>query len=536
MPAAARRKPSSVSNKNSPENNVTPLRPDAAGTLAPTRRLDGLLHVLTCGSVDDGKSTLIGRLLWDASDLYEDQRASITHSAAKNGGKPDYSLLVDGLVAEREQGITIDIAWRYFDSNKRRIVIIDSPGHEQYTRNMASGASHADVAIMLVDARSGVKRQTRRHAAILDLIGVKQVVLAVNKMDLVSWSEADFRRIAADFAALTAGFGFINATAIPVSAVGGDNVASVSANTPWYDGPSLLAYLESLPPRASVVTGPFRMAVQTVLRDGQDFRGLAGTVNSGRVCVGDRIVDVLSGQSSRVLRIATMDRDLEIATTGQAVAIQLEHDLDIARGAIVSGPSTPPVAASQIEARLVWLSEAPSDSKASYLLRTATDLVSVSGIEIAGLLDLETMQRQPASACGLNDIADVRLNVSRPVALDRFGDIAATGNVMLVDALTGTSIAGGVVLELRAAADLAIAHQTYSSEAVPAEMAASGAGADAPGSNGAGAFVVTRAMLARGLNADLTNTKADRAEAARRAREVLAILATAGVAAVLEDV
>jgi len=516
MSSAARRKP-----RTPPDlaiSAVEPLPPPPSEMRTALRRLDGILHVLTCGSVDDGKSTLIGRLLWDASDLYDDQRAAIERSAAKTGGRPDYSLLVDGLVAEREQGITIDIAWRYFDSDKRRIVIIDSPGHEQYTRNMASGASHADVAIMLVDARSGVKRQTRRHAAILDLMGVKRVVLAVNKMDLVGWSQSAFQAIAADFAALTAGYGFTGAVAIPLSAVGGDNIAARSASTGWYDGPTLLEHLESLPPRTSVVSGPFRMPVQTVLRDGQDFRGLAGTVASGRVCVGDRVVDVLSGQSSRVLRIATMDRDLEIATTGQAVALQLEHDLDIARGAVLSG-SVAPVAATHVEARLVWLSQTPFDAKGGYLLRTPTDLVPVSAIEISALLDLETMAVSPAAGCGLNDIAIANLTLGRPAALDRFGDIAATGNVLLVDALTGASMAGGVVTVATAAA---VAGR--STAATPASTSSAKAGP---------AVVISRAALAAGLCADLGTTADDQAEFDRRAREVAALLAAAGITAVL---
>ena len=254
------------------------------------------LNVLTCGSVDDGKSTLIGRLLWDAFGLHADQREHLEKQARTAAGTPDFSLLVDGLAAEREQGITIDIAWRYFDTPARRLVIIDSPGHEQYTRNMATGASHADIAILLVDARSGVKSQTRRHAAILDLMGVTQVVLAVNKMDLVDWSEPAFRAIEADFQALADRFGFEDAAAIPVSAVLGDNVAQRSANMAWYGGPALLEHLQQAEAGVARTGGAFRFPVQLVVRDGQDFRGLAGTVASGSVAVGDEVVDAVSGR------------------------------------------------------------------------------------------------------------------------------------------------------------------------------------------------------------------------------------------------
>ncbi len=323
------------------------------------RELSGITHLLTCGSVDDGKSTLIGRLLWDASDLYEDQRETVRKSGRKAAGTdlPDFSMLLDGLVAEREQGITIDIAWKYFDTATRRFVIIDSPGHEQYTRNMASGASHADVAIVLVDARSGVKKQTKRHTAILDLVGVKHVVLAVNKMDLVDWSEDVFRKIEADFRTLCWKFDFWDATAIPLSAVFGDNVTNPSANMAWYTGPTLIQHLEKTPSRVSETGSVFRFPVQTVLRDGKDFRGLAGTVSSGSVKIGDVVVDALSNASGKVVRIATMGGDLTSASAGQAVALQLDVDIDVSRGAVLSAPDARPVAAQTLEARFVWLSE-----------------------------------------------------------------------------------------------------------------------------------------------------------------------------------
>ena len=474
----------------------------------PAHELNGILHLLTCGSVDDGKSTLIGRLLWDASDLYDDQRETLKRSGRTAGGSahPDFSLLVDGLVAEREQGITIDIAWRYFDTDKRRFVIIDSPGHEQYTRNMASGASHADVAIMLVDARHGVKRQTRRHAAILDIVGVKRVILAVNKMDLVDWSHERFRAIEADFRELTLRFGFRDAIAIPVSAVNGDNVARRSDVMPWYSGPYLLEHLERLPARDTTPVGPFRLPVQFVLRDGLDFRGLAGTVSSGRVCVGDRVTDALSGKSAHILRIATMGRDFEIASQGQAVALQLDTDIDVARGAVLSVPDSQPTVATHIEARLVWLWETPFDPRAGYLLRTATDLAPISSIKIRSLLDLETLAAQPAEKASVNDIAIAGITLGRPIAIDPFGANPATGTFLIVDATTGASVAGGVIVS-----------------------ATNGGTAEAHST-----FRLTREMLEKGICRDLGSGEADRHEFQRRANEAALLLRAAGVAVKLE--
>jgi bifunctional enzyme CysN/CysC len=376
--------------------------------------LSGMLRVLTCGSVDDGKSTLIGRLLWDATDLYDDQRETLKRGKTVDGGNPDFSLLMDGLVAEREQGITIDIAWRYFDTASRRIVVIDSPGHEQYTRNMASGASHADVAILLIDARHGIKKQTRRHAAILDLVGVKRVILVVNKMDLVDWSESAFRKIEADFETFSWRFGFWEATAIPTAAVSGDNVAAASTHMPWYTGPTLLQHLEQLPSRVTEPSGPFRFPVQTVLRDSRnDFRGLAGTVSGGSVRVGETVVDALSKRTAKVLRIATMDGDLDQASQGQAVAIQLDTDIDVARGAVLSKADSRPVVARVVDARMVWLSETAYDPRGSYLLRTPTDLTPVSNLKIQALLDLETLETHPAEVCSTNDIAIGEIALAR---------------------------------------------------------------------------------------------------------------------------
>jgi bifunctional enzyme CysN/CysC len=468
-----------------------------------------LLRLLTCGSVDDGKSTLIGRLLWDAAGVTEDQRAAVTlasHNRAVNGEKIDFSLLLDGLQAEREQGITIDIAWRYFETPERRFIIIDSPGHEQYTRNMATGASHADIAILLVDARHGAKRQTRRHAAICDLVGIKKVVLAVNKMDEVNWSEARYREIEADFQAVAGSFNFAQVTIIPVAALTGDNVAYRSTNMGWYAGPTLLEHLEAVDPEAAAPDAPFRMPVQLVLRASGDFRGYAGTVTSGRINTGERIVDARSGLGATIRRIASMDGDRRHAAKGDAVTLVLDTDLDISRGAVLSEVLRRPVNADVIETRLVWLSETPFDPEAGYLLRTATDLTPVTSISISALVDFETLAATPAHACGVNDIADCRILLGRPAAIDLFRDLPLTGNFVLVSAIDGATVAGGVITWAQA-------------------------GAPQVGDN---VLVLNRDLLARGLCADLGESPADQAEFNRRAQEVAALLRSVGVPVLVE--
>jgi bifunctional enzyme CysN/CysC len=471
--------------------------------------LSSELRILTCGSVDDGKSTLIGRLLWDASDLFDDQRETLRRSDRRvlDGKHLDYSLLLDGLLAEREQGITIDIAWRYFDNANRRFVIIDSPGHEQYTRNMASGASHADVAVMLIDARHGIKQQTRRHAALLHLFGVGHVVLAVNKMDLADWSEARFAEIEAAFQDITGSFGFDSARAIPVSAVTGDNVARTSDNTPWYRGPSLLAALQAITPSATKTNDALRFPVQSILRDGQDFRGLAGTVSSGHVSVGEPVHDILSGRSAKVTRIATMDGDLASAIAGQAVALVLDTDLDISRGAVLASAGSAPVLARKLEARLIWLADQPFDPDTGYTLRTSTDSVPVARLQIDGHLDLASMAQRDAFALGANDIGFVTIGLNRPVALDRFADHRATGSFLVLDAITGATVAAGVVTS---------AHIDTRHTKAPL------------------GFTLTRAMLETGLCKDLVGSADAEFELRRRATEVAKLFERAGVPVALD--
>jgi bifunctional enzyme CysN/CysC len=465
------------------------------------------LNVLTCGSVDDGKSTLIGRMLWDAGALHTDQRQALEQGARTAAGTPDFSRLVDGLAAEREQGITIDVAWRYFDTPARRLVIIDSPGHEQYTRNMATGASHADVAVLLVDARSGVKIQTRRHAAILDLMRAGSVVLAVNKMDLVDWSEARFRAIEAEFLALADRFGFRDAVAIPVSAVRGDNVAHRSDAMPWYAGAPLLHHLQHVPGRQRGTGETFRFPVQMVVRASQDFRGLAGTVTSGEIARGDEVADAVSGRRARVRRIVTMGRDLDSARAGQAVVLQLDTDIDVSRGAVLATSDAAPPAVRSFEARLVWLSDEPFDRSRGYLLRSATDLVPVAAVEIGKHLDLATLAERPAATCAANDIAVARIQLGRATVLESFAAQRDTGSFMLVDAVTGASVAGGVVARTHAA---------------EAELPSN-------------AFRLTRSLMRQGVGADLGHDAASEEELRRRANEVAILLRGAGVAVELDD-
>jgi bifunctional enzyme CysN/CysC len=490
--------------------HVAALREEIAPLTVAVRAQDtaGMVRLLTCGSVDDGKSTLIGRLLWDAAGVTEDQRAAIalaSHNRAVNGEKIDFSLLLDGLQAEREQGITIDIAWRYFETGDRRFVIIDSPGHEQYTRNMATGASHADIAILLVDARHGPKRQTRRHAAICDLVGIKKVILAVNKMDLVDWSEARYHEIESEFRAIAGSFGFTEVITIPVAALSGDNVAYRSSRMTWYSGPTLLDYLERVDPKTEPVDAPFRMPVQLVLRAAGDFRGYAGTITSGRVRVGDRIVDARSGLGATLKRISTMNGDLLSAGKGEAVTLVLDTDLDISRGAVLSEVPRRPINADVIEARLVWLSETPFDPESGYLLRTATDLAPVTSMSISALVDFETLASSPAHACGMNDIADCRILLGRAAALDLFRELPLTGNFILVSAIDGATVAGGVI--------------TWAQS-----------GAPEVGSN---VLVLNRELLA-GLCSDLGSSPADLAEFNRRAQEVATLLRSAGVPVLIE--
>ncbi len=409
-----------------------------------------LLRFSTAGSVDDGKSTLIGRLLYDTQSVYEDQVKSIEGKGTTAPGQLDFALLTDGLRAEREQGITIDVAYRYFSTAKRKFIIADTPGHEQYTRNMATGASTADAAIVLIDASKGVLIQSRRHAYIASLLRVRHVLVAVNKMDLIGYDEAAFRAIKADFTSVLSQIAAdtgtpVNAVFVPVSALKGDNIVHRSDVMSWYHGPSLLELLESLPSSQDTRTAPFRFPVQRVLRPDHTFRGFSGQVASGAVRPGDEITVLPSNRSARVERIVTWDGDLDEAIAPLSVTLVLDRELDISRGDLVVGAAAQATVARSAKAAMVWMDQRPLDLSRRYLLKHTSHTVPVFLSSVDSRIDLNTLTRQPAQGLEMNDIGAVSLNLLRPMALDLYGENRGTGAFILIDPDTNATVAAGMV-------------------------------------------------------------------------------------------
>ncbi|MGD0500772.1 MAG: sulfate adenylyltransferase subunit CysN [Bryobacteraceae bacterium] len=408
-------------------------------------RAKDLLRFTTAGSVDDGKSTLIGRLLYDSRNVYEDQ----IHSAAKasvnrSAGPLDFSLLTDGLRAEREQGITIDVAYRYFATARRKFIIADTPGHEQYTRNMATGASTADLAIILIDARKGVLPQSRRHAYIAWLLGIRKLAVAVNKMDLVGYDRAVFEAIRTEF--LRWNKFRSSCHFLPISALEGDNVVSRSPNTPWYEGPSLLEYLETVEVDGGTSREPFRFPVQRVIRPDQDFRGYAGQIASGTARPGDEICALPSGRRSRIKTITTFDGDLEAAYAPMSVTFTLEDELDLSRGDMLAHAASAPAAAAHVEARLVWMSEKPLDLARRYLLKHTTQLVP-AGVSRPVRLDIHTLEPTPAATLELNEIGTVEIETGRPLFFDPYERNRITGALVLIDPESNATVAAGMIVQ-----------------------------------------------------------------------------------------
>ena len=405
-----------------------------------------LLRFTTAGSVDDGKSTLIGRLLYDSRSVFEDQIRSVAKASATRGnGDLDLSLLTDGLRAEREQGITIDVAYRYFSTARRKFIIADTPGHEQYTRNMATGASTADLAIILIDARYGVLPQSRRHACIAHLLGIPRLIVAVNKMDIPGYDETVFRRIQEDFTRVLAQIGEVHAWFVPISALKGDNVVHSSVAMPWFEGPSLLQYLETVDIVSGALAAPFRFPVQYVIRPNQDFRGYAGQISAGTIQPGDEVLALPAGRRSRVKTITTFDGDLNVAHAPMSVTLTLEDEIDISRGDMLVNPAAAPTISRVFEADVVWMNEQPLDRTRPLLLKHTVQTVKANIEAVVNRLNIETLETGPAETLGLNAIGVLRMRTAKPLYLDRYQSNRATGSFILLDPVTNATIAAGMV-------------------------------------------------------------------------------------------
>lgn len=532
---------------------VAPSQPVAAPGPEATSENDrgGLLRFITCGSVDDGKSTLIGRMLYDAGAVPDDQIASLARDSERMGhveGGLDFSLLLDGLSAEREQGITIDVAYRYFATPRRKFIVADAPGHEQYTRNMVTGASTADAAIILVDARKGVLIQTRRHLYLNALLGVRDVVVAVNKMDLVDWSQERFEMIVAELTAYTKPLGFQSVTGVPVSARSGANVAMRTDVIDWYRGPSIIEHLEQLPVDRNSGTNAFRMPVQWVNRAGQDFRGLSGQIASGRIKPGDAIQILPSGRTSHVKSIVTADGLLVSAETGQAVTLTLVGDHDVSRGDLLSASDQPPEVADQFETTIVWMDEAAMLPGRSYLMKMATRTVPASIVALKHKIDVNTRETQPAKRLMMNEIGicDVATDVALPFEPYRTNKIL--GGFILIDRISNRTVAAGMIhFALRRSQNIQWQDMCVDGAARAALKGQRGRIIWLTGLSGAGkstiadrldkrlhaegrhTYVLDGDNIRHGLNRDLGFTDEDRVENIRRVAEVARLMVDAGL-------
>jgi bifunctional enzyme CysN/CysC len=530
---------------------VVPTERTLAGYLAALERKT-LLRFITCGSVDDGKSTLIGRLLYDSKMIFEDQLAALDSDSRRhgtNGAKLDFALLVDGLAAEREQGITIDVAYRYFSTERRKFIVADTPGHEQYTRNMITGASTADLAVILVDACHGVQTQTRRHSTLVSLIGIRHVVLAINKMDLVSFSQERFDRIVADYRAFAERLG-LSFVAIPISARDGDNVANASPHMPWYQGKTLIGHLDTvdLEQARGAGGGPFRMGVQWVNRPDANFRGFCGTVASGGIRCGDVVQVLPRGQKSRVARILGPDGDIAEAVAGQAVTLTLDDEIDASRGDLLCGADAAPAVTDQVEATLVWMAEAPMRPGQPYRLKIGAREVTATVSEIAHLVNVNTLEPAAASALALNEIGVCRLKLDQAVPVDRYADNIETGGFILVDRLSNATVGAGLVrVALQRSADIHWQAVDVDKRARAALKSQRPTALWFTGLSGAGKSTIANLVEKRlhamgrhtymldgdnvrhGLNRDLGFTNTDRVENLRRAGEVARLMVDAGL-------
>ncbi|MFL6551644.1 MAG: sulfate adenylyltransferase subunit CysN, partial [Povalibacter sp.] len=510
-----------------------------------------LLRFITCGSVDDGKSTLIGRLLYESKMIFEDQLAALEADSKKvgtQGGELDFALLVDGLAAEREQGITIDVAYRFFSTDRRKFIVADTPGHEQYTRNMVTGASTADVAVILIDARKGVLTQTRRHSYLVSLIGIKHVVLAINKMDLVGFAQETFDNILAEYREFAAQINIENITAIPLSALRGDNILETSARMPWYSGPTLMSYLESVEIEDDLQQKPFRLPVQWVNRPNQDFRGFAGTVSSGVVRRGETLRVLPSGRTSKVARIVTHDGDLETAVAGQSITIAQTDEVDVSRGDVLSAAESPASVADQFQATIIWMHEEPMLPGRPYLIKLGTRTVTGSITTPKYKVNVNTLEHLAAKQLELNEIGVCNLSLDRPVAFDAYAENREMGGFILIDKLSNDTVGAGLLnFALRRAENIhwqALDVNKYARASLKGQKACvlwftglSGSGKSTVANLvekrlhaiGRHTYILDGDNVRHGLNKDLGFTDVDRVENIRRVAEVTKLMVDAGL-------
>ena len=512
----------------------------------------GLLRFITCGSVDDGKSTLIGRLLYDSKMIFEDQLQALEADSKRigtQGQEIDFALLVDGLAAEREQGITIDVAYRFFSTDQRKFIVADTPGHEQYTRNMVTGASTADVAVVLVDARKGVLTQTRRHSYLVHLMGIRQVVLAINKMDMVDYSQTRFEEIKQDYLAFASQLPGLNVTPIPMSALKGDNITTPSHRMPWFHGSTLMGYLETVPLlQDRLAQLPFRMPAQWINRPNQDFRGICGTIASGEVHAGDTVRVQPSGREVKVARIVTQSGDLEHAVAGQAVTLTLAEEVDVSRGDMLSAPQAPATVADQLQAHIVWMSAESLSPGRNYWLKCGTQIVNASVTRIKHLVNVNTLEHMAAEKLDLNVVAECNLATDKPLVFDAYADNSATGGFVLIDRITHLTVGAGVIdhalrraqnvmpqfFEINKTARAALNQQK---PCVLWFTGLSGSGKSTIANElekqlfamGRRTYVLDGDNVRHGLNKDLGFTQEDRIENIRRVAEVAKLMVDAGL-------
>ncbi len=511
-----------------------------------------LLRFITCGSVDDGKSTLIGRLLYDSKMIFEDQLAALESDSAKHGTQGeeiDFALLVDGLAAEREQGITIDVAYRFFTTEKRKFIVADTPGHEQYTRNMVTGASTADCAVILIDARKGVLQQTRRHSFLVNLLGIRHVVLAVNKMDLVSYDQSTFEHIVADYRSFASSIGIEDFTAIPISGFKGDNITTISANTPWYSGAALMEHLETIEVASTAAQQrSFRMPVQWVNRPNLDFRGFAGLIASGTVRPGDAVRIVPSGKTSTVQSIETFDGQLDEAVAGQSITLTLADEVDCSRGDVIAAADDPPQASDQFSATIVWMDEEELKPGRGYWLKIGSQMVTATVQPPKYEIDVNSLDHLAAKTLGLNAIGVAEFATDRPITFEPYNVSRQLGGFILIDKFTNATVAAGMIdFSLRRAENIHWQATEIGRESHAAMKNQTPRVLWFTGLSGSGkstianevekqlylmnrhTFLLDGDNVRHGLNRDLGFTDADRIENIRRVGEVAKLMADAGL-------